>query len=162
MGTTRSSTFCSSTCQDECAAQFASQFPDHAFQSRYNPLLVSDNMHLVQALLDAADESDFTAVDDLGRHTIWSFMDLAVDDLIMFQYYRPVLVALFDHRFVTPALLNAHDYYKITMLHQVMNEIRYGYPWTNCHWIRSSRRATGFHRKSPAVSSSCSIWSTCC
>ncbi|CEP03469.1 unnamed protein product (mitochondrion) [Plasmodiophora brassicae] len=94
-------------------------------QHMYNPLLVSDNMHLVQALLDAADESDFTAVDDLGRHTIWSFMDLAVDDLIMFQYYRPVLVALFDHRFVTPALLNAHDYYKITMLHQVMNEIRF-------------------------------------
>ncbi|XXQ39256.1 ABC1 atypical kinase-like domain-containing protein [Plasmodiophora brassicae] len=90
-----------------------------------NPMGIADRMHMIDAVLRHVRSDDLVSTDEDGRTTLWSVIDLALDDVLTFDQRLPVIRALLTHDVVTPDMVNHGDKRGATMLHSIVNEIRF-------------------------------------
>ncbi|CEP01083.1 hypothetical protein PBRA_008395, partial [Plasmodiophora brassicae] len=90
-----------------------------------NPMGIADRMHMIDAVLRHVRSDDLVNTDGGGRTALWSIIDLALDDVMAFDQRLPVIRALLTHDAVTADMVNHRDRRGATMLHSIVNEIRF-------------------------------------
>ncbi|CEP01297.1 hypothetical protein PBRA_001903 [Plasmodiophora brassicae] len=90
-----------------------------------NPMGIADRMRMVDAVLRHVQSRDLARTDRDGRTMLWSILDLALDDVVTFKERLPVIRAFLTHAAVTADIVNHRDGRGVTVLHSIVNEIRF-------------------------------------